>query len=180
MGDDAALDARARQMEAMAREGRYPSGSYLPALSRGFAAFERGDFSTAIDALAPLAGQNERIGGSRAQHDLIEFTLLKAYLDAGRLEEAQHLLRTRRPGASGVPVVGLPAVPLSGNVPRRQRHRPGRLPAQVGRRTPITARIGGYFRIEAERLADVEALLAGNPVYENGGTVEIRELPKTP
>ena len=45
MGDDAALDARARQIEDLAREGRYLSGSYLPALSRGFAAFERGDFS---------------------------------------------------------------------------------------------------------------------------------------
>lgn len=110
MGDDAALEARAQQMEALAREGRYPSGSYLPELARGFLAFERGDFSGAIDALAPLAGQNERIGGSRAQHDLIEFTLLKAYLDAGRLEEAQHLLRTRRPGASGVPVKGVAAV----------------------------------------------------------------------
>src|SRR5882757_1823932 len=28
--DDAALDRRARQIEALAREGRYPSGSYLP------------------------------------------------------------------------------------------------------------------------------------------------------
>ena len=87
MGDDAALDARARQIEEMAREGRYPSGSYLPALARGFAAFERGDFSAAIEALAPLAGENERIGGSRAQHDLIEFTLLRAYLNANRLDE---------------------------------------------------------------------------------------------
>src|SRR6185369_9328232 len=102
MGDDAALDARARQMAELAGEGRYPSGSYLPALARGFAAFERGDFSAAIEALAPLAGQNERIGGSRAQHDLIELTLLKAYLGAGRLEEAKWLLRARRPGASGV------------------------------------------------------------------------------
>ncbi len=110
MGDDAALDARARQMEAMAREGRYPSGSYLPSLSRGILAFERGDFSTAIDALAPLAGQNERIGGSRAQHDLIDFTLLKAYLEADRPEEARSLLSARRPGASGVPVLGVPAV----------------------------------------------------------------------
>jgi len=73
--DDAALGSRARQMEELAREGCYPSGSYLPALGRGFAAFERGDFSVAIEALAPLAGGNERIGGSRAQHDLIEFTL---------------------------------------------------------------------------------------------------------
>jgi tetratricopeptide (TPR) repeat protein len=110
VGDDAALDARARQMEALAREGRYPSGSYLPALARGFAAFERGDFSAAIDALAPLAGENERIGGSRAQHDLIDFTLLRACLEAGRPEEAQRLLRARRPGASGVPVKGMAAV----------------------------------------------------------------------
>lgn len=110
MRDEAALDARARQIEALAREGRYPSGSYLPALARGFAAFERGDFSGAIEALAPLTGENERIGGSRAQHDLIEFTLLKAYLNADRQEDARRLLTARRPGASGVPVAGVSAV----------------------------------------------------------------------
>lgn len=36
----------------------------------------------------------------------------------------------------------------------------------------------GKFRVEAETLADAETLLAGNPVFENGGTVELRELPK--
>src|SRR5215471_11198114 len=60
MGDDAALNVRARQMQKLEREGRYPSGSYLPALARGFASFEREDFSGTIEALAPLAGQNER------------------------------------------------------------------------------------------------------------------------
>jgi tetratricopeptide (TPR) repeat protein len=110
MGDDAALDARVRQMEDLAREGRYASGSYLPALSRGFTAFEQGDFSAAIETFAPLAGESERIGGSRAQHDLIAFTLLKAYLNAGRLEEARCLLNARRPGASGVPVAGIAAL----------------------------------------------------------------------
>jgi hypothetical protein len=110
MGDDAALGVRTGQMTKLAREGRYPSGSYLPMLSRGFTAFERGDFSAAIEMLAPLAAESERIGGSRAQHDLIEFTLLKAYLEAGQLEEARHLLSTRRPGASGVPVAGAAAV----------------------------------------------------------------------
>lgn len=110
MGDSDALDARAKQIEDLARDGRYPSGAYLPALSRGFAAFERGDFSAAIDALVPIAGESERIGGSRAQHDLIEFTLLKAYLEADRLEEAQSLLGRRRPGASGIPVAGVAAV----------------------------------------------------------------------
>ena len=109
LGDDAALDSRVRQMEDMAGSGRYPSGSYLPALSRGFVAFERGDFAAAIGALGPLAGENERIGGSRAQHDLIEFTLLKACLNAERLEEARHLLGARRPGASGIAVAGVAA-----------------------------------------------------------------------
>jgi tetratricopeptide (TPR) repeat protein len=108
--DDTAPDTRARQIEALAREGRYPSGTYLPALSRGVAAFEGGDFSAAIEALVPLVRENERIGGSRAQHDLIEFTLLRACLLANRLDEARHLLGARRPGASGVPVLGVAAV----------------------------------------------------------------------
>ena len=107
LGDDAALGARAGLMEALACEGRYPSGSYLPELSRGFVAFVRGDLPAAAEALGRLHGQSERIGGSRAQHDLIEFTLLKAYIDAGRLEEAGRVLSARRPGASGVPVEGI-------------------------------------------------------------------------
>jgi len=110
IGDDAGLNTRARQIEDLARAERYPSGSYLPALSRGFAAFERGDFTGAIEVLAPLAKENERIGGSRAQHDLIELTLLKAYLNADRLEEARRLLSARRLGACGVPVAGVAAV----------------------------------------------------------------------
>ena len=43
---------------------------------------------------------------------------------------------------------------------------------------PITARIGRYISASADSLAEVDALLAGNPVFENGGTVELRELPK--
>jgi tetratricopeptide (TPR) repeat protein len=110
MGDAAGLAVRTREMEEMARQGRYPSGSYLPSLAPGLMAFERGDFAGAVDALAPLAGQNERIGGSRAQHDLIEFTLLKGYLNAGRPEDARRLLDKRRPGAAGVPVKGVETV----------------------------------------------------------------------
>ncbi len=110
MRDDSALSARTGQIEELAREERYPSGSYVPELAPGFVAFERGDYPAAIAALAPLVRQSERIGGSRAQHDLIDFTLLKAYLNAGLLEEARQLLATRRPGASGVTVAGAAAL----------------------------------------------------------------------
>jgi tetratricopeptide (TPR) repeat protein len=108
--DDAALEARARQMDELACEGRYPSGPCVPAVSRAFAAFERRNFSAAINALEPIVGELERLGGSRAQLDLVEFTLLKAYLGADRLDDACRMLRVGRRGSVGIPVAGLAAV----------------------------------------------------------------------
>jgi tetratricopeptide (TPR) repeat protein len=108
-GDDAALEARARQMDELARQGRYPSGPLVPAVSRAFAAVERGDFPAAIDALEPIANALERIGGSRAQLDLVEFTLLKAYLAADRPADAHRTLSTRGRGTLDLPIAGLAA-----------------------------------------------------------------------
>jgi Tfp pilus assembly protein PilF len=98
--DDPALAARAHQIEELAHKGRYPSGSLVPAASRAFAAFERRDYSAAIDALEPIAHELERIGGSHAQLDLVRFTLLKAYLCADRAEDAHRFLTLRRPSCS--------------------------------------------------------------------------------
>jgi tetratricopeptide (TPR) repeat protein len=109
-GDDAALETRARQIEELARTGRYPSGPFVPVVSHGFAAFERRDFSAAIDALEPINDELERIGGSHAQLDLVRFTLLKAYLGADRPDDARRMLRVRRPRASAIPIDGLAAV----------------------------------------------------------------------
>ncbi len=106
-GDDAGLSARLEKMAEMAREGRLASGPVVPALARGFAAFLRGDFDGAIAEIAPVVPEHERIGGSRAQRDIVEFTLLKAYVNAGRLEEMRQMLRARRPGPTGIPVAGV-------------------------------------------------------------------------
>jgi hypothetical protein len=43
----------------------------------------------------------------------------------------------------------------------------------------ITAHLTGYIRVIAEGIDHAKALLAGNPHFEAGGTVEIRELPRT-
>jgi tetratricopeptide (TPR) repeat protein len=106
-GDDGALAASNAQIDELARSGRYPSGPLVPAVSRGFAAFERQDFAAAIDALAPVVGELERIGGSRAQLDLVEFTLLGAYLAAGSADEVRRMLTTRGRGNPLLPVAGL-------------------------------------------------------------------------
>ena len=95
-GDDAGLEARVEQIEALAREGRYPSGISVPAVARGFTAFERGDYVAAIEALEPLGPELERIGGSHAQLDLVRFTLLQAYHRGVHPDAARRVLQARR------------------------------------------------------------------------------------
>ena len=41
-----------------------------------------------------------------------------------------------------------------------------------------TAHLSGFIRVTARDFAHAQSLLPGNPVYEAGGTVEIRELPR--
>jgi hypothetical protein len=43
----------------------------------------------------------------------------------------------------------------------------------------MTAHLAGFIRVSATDLDQAKALVAGNPVFEAGGTVEIRELPET-
>ena len=95
--DEAGLSARWARMAEMAADGRYPSGDVVAAISRGFLAYERQDFACVIEVLEPLLALSERIGGSRAQTDLVEFTLLRACVEAGRLADLRRLLAARRP-----------------------------------------------------------------------------------
>lgn len=49
----------------------------------------------------------------------------------------------------------------------------------AGASVPITAHLGGYIIVQAMSLTEATKLVAGNPVFEAGGTVEVRELPRT-
>lgn len=73
-------------------------------IARGFEAFACDDWSGAIDAMSPVIGQLVRVGGSRAQRDLVENTLFAAYLRAGRNEEAKALLARRTDRHPTVPL----------------------------------------------------------------------------
>jgi tetratricopeptide (TPR) repeat protein len=106
-GDTALSAARRTAMEKLVAENRYPAGSMVLALTDAFAAFERNDPASAISALAPLMAERERIGGSRAQIDLVDFTLMKALLQAGRPADLAHVIAQRRPGPKDLPISGL-------------------------------------------------------------------------
>ena len=101
-GDTESLQGRVRTME----DGPYAAGQTVPDAARAFAAFERQDYPTAIGLLEVLLPERERIGGSNAQIDLVEFTLLRAYVLNGQRDAASALMAARRPGAVGPAVAG--------------------------------------------------------------------------
>ena len=56
---------------------------------------------------------------------------------------------------------------------------PGVCLRKSGEPAPVTAHLAGFIRVSAGSLDQAKSLLVGNPVFEAGGTVEIRELPST-
>jgi len=50
---------------------------------------------------------------------------------------------------------------------------------KTGKPSEITEHLAGYIRVNAATIDHAKSLLAGNPHFEAGGTVEIRELPRT-
>jgi hypothetical protein len=106
-GDDGALAKIVRELEERAAAGRSPAGDVVPRLAKGLAAYGRGDWPGAVAALEAVLAQTVRIGGSRAQRDLIENTLLAAYLKAGRGADAERMLAARADRRPSPAVAGL-------------------------------------------------------------------------
>ena len=50
---------------------------------------------------------------------------------------------------------------------------------RAGTPVALSSHIVGFLRVSAESLEQARELVLGNPVFEAGGTVEIRELPRT-
>lgn len=78
------------------------AGDLVRPIARAWGAMARADWSTAVDTLAPVLASHERLGGSRAQRDLLELAYLSALMKLGRGEEAHRMLVSRRPVFDGV------------------------------------------------------------------------------
>ena len=94
-GDDASLDRiisglreAAEKGSALAREATLP-------LVQGIQAFAHGEYLEAVRLLEPVFPQLTRIGGSHAQREVFEDTLLEAYLRGEQFDKAEDMLRTR-------------------------------------------------------------------------------------
>ena len=100
-GNDA-LNTRLAELETLEASGRLAPGSAAIGLCRGVRAFAEGDYGGAIHSLEAAMPELVRIGGSHAQRELWEDTLIVACLRAGRGDKAGKIIGGRlhrRPSA---------------------------------------------------------------------------------
>ena len=87
-----------------------PATDILVPIARGFAAFAREDWAGVVREIEPVLPTHERVGGSRAQRDLLEYVVTCAMLRGGHGDDARRLIATRRPqdgNEGGYPLAGL-------------------------------------------------------------------------
>ena len=79
------------------RDAKGPAGDLVKPVAEAFGALAAENWAEAANLLAPAMSGHERIGGSRAQRDLLEYALLNALLKMGKTDEAHRMLTMRRP-----------------------------------------------------------------------------------
>jgi len=93
--DGAAMSALIAGLEALHRKGHPIAGSVALPLVRGVGAYVAGDYAGALALLESVDSEIHRVGGSHAQWELFEETMVVCHLRLGRLEQAERLIRRR-------------------------------------------------------------------------------------
>jgi tetratricopeptide (TPR) repeat protein len=94
-GDGAAMSALITGLEALHLKGHPIAGSVALPLVRGVGAYVAGDYAGALALLESVDGEIHRVGGSHAQWELFEETMVVCLLRLDRLEQAERLIRRR-------------------------------------------------------------------------------------
>lgn len=97
-GDEAALTKMMDGLRALDAKGNPIAGRVVLPLVQGTAAFAAGDHAGALAHFEPVEVEMHRIGGSHAQWELFEETMVVSYLRLGRNADAARLLRRRLAG----------------------------------------------------------------------------------
>lgn len=105
-GDHGALEKLIDEMRARLEAGKLAPGPVVPLLAEAFSAYANERWEVAVRKLEEALPETVRIGGSRAQRDLVEMTLIAAYLKTGRAEDARKLVARRETRRAAVCVAG--------------------------------------------------------------------------
>ena len=92
-----AMAGRREALERIISTPAGPAGDLVQAYARAFRAVAAENWAEAADLLTRSMIDLERMGGSRAQRDMIEQTLLTALVKQGKEREARDIAALRRP-----------------------------------------------------------------------------------
>src|SRR5438093_1160502 len=95
VGDDAALSGLIAGLQALDAKGHPIAGPVALPLVQGVAAYVAGDYAGALARIETVAGEIHRVGGSHAQWELFEETMVVCQLRLGRYDDAVRLLHRR-------------------------------------------------------------------------------------
>lgn len=137
--DQAGLTMLLEHLQRTANQGDLCTREMVVPLVQGIAAFARGEYARAAAWLEPVCPQLVRIGGSHAQREVFEDTLLEAYLRAEQFDKATIMLTER----------------LARRASARDTFWLGR--AQAGRGQPAQARTSFATAAQGWRLGDATA-----------------------
>ena len=94
-GDEAALAKLIDSLRSLDAKGSPIAGTVVLPLVQGTAAFAAGDYAGALAHFEPVESEMHRIGGSHAQWELFEETMVRCYLELRRFDDALCLVRRR-------------------------------------------------------------------------------------
>jgi tetratricopeptide (TPR) repeat protein len=94
-GDEAGLTKLMDGLRALHAKGNPIAGRVVLPLVQGTAAFAAGDYTGALAHFEPVESEMHRIGGSHAQWELFEETMVACYLELARYDDALRLVRRR-------------------------------------------------------------------------------------
>lgn len=92
-----AMSGNQQALSKIISDANGPAGDIVKILAEAFGAIASGKWAEATAQLLKVMSDHERIGGSRAQRDLIEYALAQTLLKQGQTDEAKRLLTMRRP-----------------------------------------------------------------------------------
>ncbi|HBM87715.1 MAG TPA: tetratricopeptide repeat protein 38 family protein [Rhodobiaceae bacterium] len=96
-----AMAGNAEGVATIVEKANGPAEDFVRSLAEAFQAIAKQDWQLTTEHLTKSMSDHARIGGSRAQRDLIELAMASALARQGKSDEAAMLLHCRRPIAMG-------------------------------------------------------------------------------
>ena len=92
-----AMAGRGEDLERFVSDAKGPAADLVSVLGQAFGAIAKQDWAVACSMLTTAMSDHARIGGSRAQRDLLEYALAGVLMRMGQADEARRMLLMHRP-----------------------------------------------------------------------------------